>query len=214
MSSPAVDVSLPVRGTTIPFDHGFALYSAISRIVPALHDHRSAGIHRIRGRPVGERRLELTTTSRLVLRLPIAEIALAIELAGRTLDLTGARITLGVPTLFPLRPSASLISSLVTIRGFQEPLPFLEAVQRQLSADGIEGWPGLILRTSTGAFEGRSTAAPGSVIRRTICIHEKNIVGFPVRIDGLTAEESFLVQERGVGGRRRFGCGVFVPARR
>jgi hypothetical protein len=35
-------------------------------------------------------------------------------------------------------------------------------------------------------------------------------VGFPLRIDGLTAEESLIVQEHGVGSRRRMGCGVFV----
>jgi hypothetical protein len=31
-------------------------------------------------------------------------------------------------------------------------------------------------------------------------------------ISGLTAAESLLVQEHGLGSRRRMGCGVFVPA--
>ena len=40
----------------------------------------------------------------------------------------------------------------------------------------------------------------------------KEIVGFAVRVEDLTAEESIGLQEAGIGGRRRFGCGVFIPA--
>ena len=32
-------------------------------------------------------------------------------------------------------------------------------------------------------------------------------------VGGLTAEESICLQERGLGGRRRMGCGLFVPGR-
>lgn len=214
ISHQPVDVGFYVQGTTIPADHGYVLYCAISRLIPSLHGDTSVGVHRIHGRLAGGRRLQLTAASRLVLRLPRHEVSLAIDLAGRTLDLAGDRITLGIPTMCPLRPASSLISGLVTIRGFQEPAPFLEAVQRQLDTEGIEGRPGLLLRSTERAVEGQSTAQPGSVIRRTIRIHEKNVVGFAVCIEGLTAEESLVVQERGVGGRRRFGCGVFVPVRR
>jgi hypothetical protein len=34
-----------------------------------------------------------------------------------------------------------------------------------------------------------------------------------VIIEGLTAEESLTIQEKGIGGRRHMGCGVFVPLR-
>jgi CRISPR-associated protein Cas6 len=147
-----------------------------------------------------------------VLRLPVMDIGLAIPLAGQTLEIAGSPISLGFPTSYPLRPAPSLISSLVTIRGFQEPSSFLEAVQRQLDAAGIRGRAGLPIRRSAQAAEGRSRAEPESIIRRTIRIRGKEIVGFPVRIDELTADESLTLQEIGVGGRRRLGCGLFVPA--
>jgi len=32
-------------------------------------------------------------------------------------------------------------------------------------------------------------------------------------VQGLDADESLKLQEHGIGGRRRFGCGIFVPVR-
>jgi CRISPR-associated protein Cas6 len=51
----------------------------------------------------------------------------------------------------------------------------------------------------------------GRPVRRVLRIKNKRIVGFPLTIPNLTAEESLLVQERGIGSRRRMGCGLFVP---
>ena len=46
--------------------------------------------------------------------------------------------------------------------------------------------------------------------RRTIRIHEKEVVGYEVILEGLTADESLAIQTIGLGGRRHMGCGVFV----
>jgi hypothetical protein len=35
---PVVDLSFVLAGTTIPLDHGYSLFSALCRLVPALHD--------------------------------------------------------------------------------------------------------------------------------------------------------------------------------
>ncbi|MGO8671281.1 MAG: type I-MYXAN CRISPR-associated protein Cas6/Cmx6 [Capsulimonadaceae bacterium] len=38
---PIIDLSFVLVGTTFPLDHGYCLFSAISRVVPALRsDHR------------------------------------------------------------------------------------------------------------------------------------------------------------------------------
>jgi CRISPR-associated protein Cas6 len=50
-------------------------------------------------------------------------------------------------------------------------------------------------------------------IRRTVRIREKEVVGYGLDVSRLTAEASILLQEHGLGGRRPFGCGVFVPGR-
>ena len=39
-------------------------------------------------------------------------------------------------------------------------------------------------------------------------------MGYAVHIGGLNAAESLRLQEQGLGGRRKMGCGVFVPVRR
>jgi CRISPR-associated protein Cas6 len=49
--------------------------------------------------------------------------------------------------------------------------------------------------------------------RRTLRIRNKEVVGYEVVLGKLAAEESLLVQSAGLGGRRRFGCGIFVPTR-
>ena len=36
-ATPKVDVAFAIQGTAVPLDHGYALYAAISRCVPALH---------------------------------------------------------------------------------------------------------------------------------------------------------------------------------
>jgi CRISPR-associated protein Cas6 len=41
-------------------------------------------------------------------------------------------------------------------------------------------------------------------------IHGKTIVGFTVLVQGLTAGESIQLQEEGLGGRGKMGCGFFV----
>ena len=43
------------------------------------------------------------------------------------------------------------------------------------------------------------------------CIRGKTIVGFSVIVHGLTEEGSVKLQEEGIGGRGKMGCGFFVP---
>jgi CRISPR-associated protein Cas6 len=42
-------------------------------------------------------------------------------------------------------------------------------------------------------------------------IQGRRIVGYALRVVGLTDEDSVRLQEEGLGGRRRMGCGVLVP---
>lgn len=158
--------------------------------------------------------MALTGGSRLTFRLPVDRVVEVLPLAGKTLRIGEHQITVGVPNSRALVPAARLYSRLVVIKGFMEPEPFLEATQRQLVELDVKGEPSLVSTAQTvetNADQEGGTRSPW--LRRTLRIHDKEIVGFALRVEGLTAEESILVQERGIGGRRRFGCGVFVPAR-
>ena len=73
---------------------------------------------------------------------------------------------------------------------------FAEAVRRQL--DTLEISERVILTIGK---------------RRTLKIRDKEVVGFEVILEGLTASESIILQEHGLGGRRHMGCGVFVTVK-
>ncbi len=47
--------------------------------------------------------------------------------------------------------------------------------------------------------------------RRTFQVHGKQVVGYSLLVTELTARESILLQEKGLGGRRKMGCGFFEP---
>jgi CRISPR-associated protein Cas6 len=192
---PTVDLAFKLMGSGIPVDHGYALYAAINRLVPELHDAQDIGVHPIRGRFDGNGCLALSPASRLVFRVPDDRIREFLKLAGKTLEVDGHRFRVGVPEVRVLRPAAALFARLVTIKGFMEVEAFIEAAKRQLETMGV-------------------TVALQLGERRTFRIKDKQVVGFELLATELDAENSIKLQEGGIGGRRRMGCGVFVPFRR
>ena len=209
---PVVDLSFQFRGSSVPADHGFLLYSAVSRCLPWLHGDESVGIHPIHGQLIGQRQLALSQLSRIVLRLPASKIREAIRLAGQRLDLGGAALVVGVPTVRPLLPHPALLSRLVVIRSFTETEPFLGAIQRQLAQLGIAGSPSFVPRIRERPLE-ELAGGREVVVRRTVRIRDKEVVGFAVRVDDLEPRDSLVLQSVGLGGRRRFGCGIFLRTR-
>ncbi|MBI4517494.1 MAG: type I-MYXAN CRISPR-associated protein Cas6/Cmx6 [Deltaproteobacteria bacterium] len=191
MNDACVDLCFRMTGSGVLLDHGYALYAALSRVLPAFHEAKWLGVHPLTGLRIGNE-LKLAGRSRLRLRLPADRIREVLPLAGKPLDVNGAVLRIGVPEVRALTPAATLRARLVNIKGFQEAEPFREAAQRQLDALGIKGQ--LVV--------GR---------RRVIRIKDKTVVGFQAMVSELTAEESITLQERGLGGRRRMGCGIFVP---
>ena len=216
---PVVDVSFALTGNTIPVDHGYALYGAVSRIIPAFHalsetETDQIGIHPIRGRLIGNREMALLPGSRLSFRMPSERLIDILPLAGKTLALEANAITVGVPQANAIVPAATLISRLVLIKGYVEPEAFLGALRQRLDLFGIRGTCALVPRNRSRSFEGRcgTEESRSPFVRRTLRIKDRAIVGFAVTVSGLSAQESVLLQEHGLGGRRRMGCGIFVPA--
>ena len=192
---PYVDLAFRLAGSKIPVDHGYALYSAISRIVPEIHEAKNVGVHPVRGTYSGNGELMLRDSSRLVVRMETEQIGQFLKLAGKKLEIDSYGFRVGVPEVRLLLPRAALYSRLVTIKGFMEPPGFLEAAKRQLEKIGAKA------ELQVGA-------------RRTFRIKDKQVVGFEVAATGLDAQDSVRLQDDGLGGRRRMGCGVFVPWRR
>lgn len=189
----------------IPADHGYLLYSAVSRMMPELHAENDFGIHPIRGRQLGGRTLQLTEHSRLVIRTGADRIARFLPLAGGSLQLLDRYLRVGVPHVRPLTPAASIRSRLVTIKlagGVHRDAEvaskaFVVALRRQLDTISVSADVQMHLGK-----------------RRTLRVKDKEVFGYEVFLDGLSASESITIQEHGLGGRRKMGCGVFIPVRR
>ena len=202
LPNPYVDLKFPLSGHTIPFNHGYPLYGAISHQFPVIHDLITLSIHPITGKPEFPHLLHLTEDSHLCLRLPINQVPLIYRLAGKTLTLNDHKIRLGLPESIFITPHPYLSSRLVLIRGFDDPKPFLEAAQRQLNQRNI---------TATLSL---TTRPQGEPIRRTIKIKSKTLVGYGVKISNLNEEDSISLQEKGIGGKHKMGCGVFIHTKK
>ena len=189
---PSIDLAFRLTGSAVPVDHGYALYAALSRILPELHAAKDIAVQPIRGVYNGNGTLHLADFSRLILRLPDEQIQPYLKLAGKRLVVDDHPLSVGVPEVRTLRPVTRLRARLVTIKGFLQEDEFLAAAKRQLEQLGING------QAHIGA-------------RRTFRVRDKQVVGFEMGVSQLTAEESLTLQERGLGGRRKMGCGVFVP---
>ncbi|MFO0788397.1 MAG: type I-MYXAN CRISPR-associated protein Cas6/Cmx6 [Pirellulales bacterium] len=196
-----VDLSFSLIGSqAVAADHGYALYGAISRLLPEVHRENGIAVHPVRGRQVGNRQLMLMPWSTLTLRVVDAQIASLLPLAGKSIRIGNASIRVGVPTVSALAPSSALRSRLVVIKVANikpESVTmeqFAAAVRRQLDELGVSA---------------EAIVTIGK--RRTLRVKQRELVGYEVVVEGLTAEESVSIQEQGLGGKRHMGCGVFVP---
>jgi len=187
-----VELHFPFTGTTLPSDQGYALYGAISRLIPEAHEADWLAIETIPGTARGDGVTQLDRDARLKIRIPQDRVPLILKLAGKRLELDSHAIRLGAPQIFLLKPATTLYARIVTIKGFTEPEPFLDAVCRKLDELGVAG---------------EQAIGP----RRVVKVGGHTIVGFGLKIHELSDEGSIILQERGLGGRRRMGCGIFFP---
>ena len=129
-----VVLQFQARGETIPVDHGFLLYSALSRVAPALHNSREAGVKLLRGKYRGQGELDISAGALLQILAPEAEIAELLQLAGAAIELAGTLITLGPPRTLPLEPRPALYAHIVTTRNGHDENAFTAEIARQLDA--------------------------------------------------------------------------------
>lgn len=197
-----IELKFQVQGKEIPSDHGYWLYSALSRMIPELHEIENISICGISGLPDQFRTLHLNKSSKLRIRTENTNLPILLKLAGKQITLGDSKIRLGIPQAYMLKPHKTLYSRLVTIKGFLEPMEFKDSLKKKLVRLGINQEPIL--------FQKDSSDYP---IRKTVRIKDKEIVGYPVLIPNLSPDESILIQEQGLGGRRKMGCGSFVGVR-
>jgi len=196
----------------VPRDHGYALYGAISRTLPALHEASWLAVHPLGGTPADGNRLRVHPLGGLRLRVPTDHIATALGLTGQTLDVAGTPVRVGAPTVHALVPAASLDARLVVVKLTDVPMrdhPTLARPSLDRAAMEIRVRDELDRQLERLGIAAKATlAGHGRMI-----VAGKQIVGFSVRILGLSADASLALQAAGLGGKRRMGCGVFRPTR-
>lgn len=193
-SENCIDLAFKVTSQSpIGSDHGYQLFGAISRLLPQVHEPNGVAVLPISGQQIGDRKIQLGNSSRLTIRVASSDIATWLPLAGKSLEVAGAKLQIGVPEIRSLIPTTALRSRLVTTKNCQDQPRFELELRRQMTALGV------------------SEQAIFSIgKRRTIRIRDKEVVGYEVILEGLTADESLALQTTGLGGRRHMGCGVFV----
>lgn len=212
MMKTPLEMRFRLVGDVLPADHGYALFSSLSRIVPWLHSASDVAILPIPGTLSGERLLKLNKRSALRIRLSAGDIPRLLPLSGKLVDLQGFRLQIGTPEIYSLSPSSKLYSRLVVVKGALDPESFQNSARRLLKTVAPSGNLTVPLRRNTQPFERKRAAdRRGEPLRRTLRICNREIVGYAVLVSGLTDEDSLRLQGTGLGGRRHFGCGVFVP---
>jgi CRISPR-associated protein Cas6 len=201
-----VDVIFPASGELIPADHGYTLYTALTRVVPEFHrDGFPLSFAWINGLHADKGVIRLFERSSLRCRVPAEQIAALLPLTGETLQVAEHPVRLGIPRVAPLSASPSLVAKMVTFKHAMQPEHFLGTAREKLRLLNISD------EAEVGIPLVASRERKGEPRRRILRVRGRQVVGFSLLVAGLTAAESLRLQESGLGGRRRMGCGFFLP---
>lgn len=199
-----VDLLFPARGDPIPTDHAYRLYAALTALLGVPHiPQTGVRFAPLTGDPDGNGRLRLGNGSVLRLRVPVDAIAAVLPLTGRTVYVGPTAVRFGPPTVVRLAPAPTVRARVVTFKNAVDPIGFLAAARLKLASVGVGGEPGLPV-----AEDGPRAGEP---LRRVVRVKGRAVVGYALVVAGLSAVDSLRLQEEGLGGRTRIGCGFFLP---
>lgn len=171
-------------------NHGYALFSALSREFPALH-----GQHEVQIAPIGGRR---TRDSRLIvgrgslLRVRGIEENDALQMQGQTVMIGGVPLQIGAMHSHLLQGAPQLSARLTIYKESVSSKAFLTALLKQV-------------RTITGL----TTCSVSLGRQRAARIKGRHMLGWSVTLSDLSDEASLAIQSRGLGWGTSMGCGVF-----
>lgn len=186
------EVHFELQGTLLPRDHGFPLFLELARLLPWLPDETLAAVHHIHGAETGKDDLIiLNRRARLVMRIPAHREADLAILSDQTITVGGFRLTIGKGKARPLARHSPLYAHCVTT-GSRDEEGFASDIIRLLDE----------LKITCRFICGR---------RQTITTADGMAYGYSLLLHELPVDLSILVQQRGMGGNRKIGCGIFIP---
>jgi CRISPR-associated protein Cas6 len=193
---------LPMTGEArLPTDYGEALFAGLSRINRHIHENPDVRISPIVGGVAAGSRLLLNRNfpGGVILQTPVNAIPELLIIAGRTLDVAGNKLRIGIPQIRPLVPSKTIISRMITVKGKNSEEELREFLQRELlhrySAEAGVDYNLHILR------------------RRVISVHGKRIHGYGLAITDIASEHLSLTLQAfpPASARGKYGCGFLHP---
>lgn len=185
-----LELRFPVLGTLIPSDHGYVLFSALSRHIPAIHQTDEIFFDTLAGSVQKNSATWIKPDTKLKIRIAQTHLSSLLTLTYQELALEQYTIRLGLPEIVTLEPSSNLYARHVTIKHHQQPDSFHRAVQQKLADQQISSEP----------VVGK---------RRVVRIAGHTVVGFSLWLQNLSNEASLMLLRQGLGGRRHMGCGFF-----
>lgn len=206
-----LELEFELRGKTLPADHGYSLYSALKHKI--LSDGNifpsDVLVSSIPGKANRNGMIYLSRSSKFRLRCPKQDLAFWCQtLRDECLAIRSHLVQLTSPRIAPIHPSPTLKSRIVTFklarwegdRTLKDTDLFAVACQRSLA------------NLEISAQVSVDTNPDGSPAIRALQVHHRNILGYGVRIEGLSESDSIKLQCHGLGGRKHFGCGWFYPS--
>ncbi len=186
---PMTEISFDLKGSALPVDYAFALWSEVVRYLPWLEAEPCAGIHPLRLSP-SSTGLLLPQRAKLVLRLPASHVAQAGLLSGQQLTVGYGVLHIGDARERPLFAHSTLHAHVVESDSDEE--GFLATVADQLRQ----------LKITAKWICGKHHTMKGA---------ERTITGYSLVLHDLKLDESLQLQYRGLGGKRHFGYGILIP---
>ncbi len=185
------DVQFELSGMSVPVDNGYALFLALSELMPWIPDEELVGIHTIHAPEPGLSKILLNRRARLSVRVPRTRVSDIQALTGQQIVIDGASLSIGASKLRPLTRHTPLFAHCVST-GSDDETAFAADIIRLLDEMAIDS------RFICGR-------------RQTIQTADGMASGYSLMLHGLPVEHSILVQQRGLGNYRKLGCGIFIP---
>ena len=198
--SDMAELSFSVNCRELPYDHAYELSSEILNLVPQIKNDNRNSIQTLHGpmsgngwvRPDSEN-IPLSKRAKLIMRINKNQIDNIKDIEGKEIKLFGNSLKIGVSKVKNFLIVKDLFCRFVISDNKISEDDFLEKIQKELINFNVNIKKALCGRSMMINF------GKNAVYTRSLMIAD------------LSKEESLRLQEEGVGEKKLYGCGIFLP---
>ncbi|MFT5505868.1 MAG: CRISPR-associated protein Cas6 [Gammaproteobacteria bacterium] len=196
------DLVFKIESQAIPIDHAHCLHEGIISHLPWMIDEPAAGIHQIHVaessngwiRPTGAGSLLMPSRrTRLIIRLPLNRLKDAENLCEKIIELDGYSLKINACESRPLSKMTTLFARYVDTAGFEDDSIFIDTILAQLMSQQIR-----VKKMLSG-------------LETQHLIYNKIVRTRKLMVSGLSIADSIKLQQIGLGDKKLFGIGLFLP---